>query len=73
MNQSGGYNSNDSSLPSDARDLLELYKYQKEDLLKYLNNDFTYKPVKQKTGGIKKYFVGGLKNRVLYNNSKYKK
>ena len=73
MNKSGGYNSDESTLPLDTRDLLELYKWQKDDLLKYLNNDFTYKPAKHKTGGTKKYFAGGLKNRVLYNNSKYKR
>ncbi|NBP03492.1 MAG: hypothetical protein EBU90_26055, partial [Proteobacteria bacterium] len=32
-----------------------------------------YNIILKKTGGVKKYFVGGLKNRVLYNNSKYKK
>jgi peptidoglycan hydrolase-like protein with peptidoglycan-binding domain/uncharacterized membrane protein (UPF0127 family) len=44
--------------------------YEKElaDQRKFINNFLV-----KKTGGVKKYFVGGLKNRVLYNNSKYKK
>jgi len=39
---------------------------QQEIKPKYIKGTF-------KQGGVKKYFVGGLKNRVLYNNSKYKK
>jgi hypothetical protein len=44
----GGYGQS-KSIPDDIQDLLELYKWQKGDLLKYLNNDFTYN--KKRTGG----------------------
>ena len=37
------YKEKDKSLPYDIRQLLDLYSNQKEDLLKYLNNDFSYK------------------------------
>jgi hypothetical protein len=50
-NSEGGYWSS-KSIPGDVRDLLELYKYQWNDLLKYLNNDFSYyKPVQKAKGG----------------------
>ena len=37
------YKEKNNSLPYDIRQLLDLYANQKEDLLKYLNNDFQYK------------------------------
>ena len=37
------YEEKDKNLPYDIRQLLDLYSNQKEDLLKYLNNDFSYK------------------------------
>lgn len=37
------YKEKDENLPYDIRQLLDLYSNQKEDLLKYLNNDFSYK------------------------------
>jgi hypothetical protein len=41
FNSEGGHGKS-KSIPDDVQDLLELYKYQWNDLLKYLNNDFSY-------------------------------
>jgi uncharacterized membrane protein (UPF0127 family) len=55
MNESGGYSSKNSALPRDILDILELYKHQQKDLLKYLNNDFSYSKRKQSGGKKPKY------------------
>jgi hypothetical protein len=57
--EAGHYRDTDSKVPDDVKDLLELYRYQKTDLLKYLNNDFNYT---KKYGGIK-FDKGGPKDK----------
>jgi hypothetical protein len=68
--EAGHYRDTDSKVPDDVKDLLELYKYQKTDLLKYLNNDFNYT---KKYGGKKCYTCNSSKLKVLYNKANYKK
>jgi hypothetical protein len=42
---------NSENLPYDIKQLLDLYGMQQDDLLKYLNGDFSYKEQKKQYGG----------------------
>lgn len=64
------------TLPSDVEQLLNLYKFQQGDLLKYLNNDFSYLnnnqsnlrlQKKQKGGQIKVFAETPMKEYFKYN------
>lgn len=71
-------NSNEKKIPYDINQLLDLYTYQRDDLLNYLNNDFTkYKnrwntPDKKKNGGkIRRYQIGGGVNLASPEYAEY--
>lgn len=71
FNSEGGYGRS-RSIPIDVQDLLELYQYQWNDLLKYLNNDFSYMPVKKAEGGPVNTLEGDLISKVIMNRNRNK-
>jgi hypothetical protein len=52
--------SNSEKLPYDIKQLLDLYGMQQEDLLKYLNSNYSYKEQKKQNGGAFEYEVGDV-------------
>ena len=72
------YEKNYDKFPYDIKQLFDLYFFQREDLLKYLKNDFSYLNNKKQYGGnsniwLNTYQTGGPKVTAITSEADYNK